>query len=74
VLNRGIERRTIFPTRRCNERFIELLRSLPERFGVQVHAYALRPEPELSIPCAGCAPELARFVFQMSHLLNDKVG
>jgi putative transposase len=41
VLNRGIERRTIFPTRRCNERFIELLSSLPERFGVQLHAYAL---------------------------------
>jgi putative transposase len=41
VLNRGIERRTIFPTRRCNERCIELLSSLPERFGVQLHAYAL---------------------------------
>ena len=41
VLNRGIERRTIFPTRRGNERFIELLSSLPERFGVQLHAYAL---------------------------------
>jgi len=25
----------------CNERLIELLSSLPERFGVQLHAYAL---------------------------------
>jgi REP element-mobilizing transposase RayT len=41
VLNRGIERRPIFPARRGNERFIELLSSLPERFGVQLHAYAL---------------------------------
>ena len=41
MLNRGIERRPIFPTRRGNERFIELLSSLPERFGVQLHAYAL---------------------------------
>ena len=41
VLNRGIERRPIFPTRRGNERFIELLSSLPERFGVQLHADAL---------------------------------
>ena len=45
VLNRGVERRTIFPPRRCNERFIELLSSLPERFGVQLRAYALDGEP-----------------------------
>ena len=41
VLNRGIERRTIFPTRRCCEKFIELLSGLPKRFGVQLHGYVL---------------------------------
>jgi putative transposase len=41
VLNRGIERRTIFPTRRCCEKFIERLSSLPKRFGVQLHGYVL---------------------------------
>ena len=41
VLNRGIERRTIFPARRCCEKFIELLSRLPKRFGVQLHGYVL---------------------------------
>ena len=41
VLNRGIERRTIFPERRCCEKFIELLSRLPKRFGVQLHGYVL---------------------------------
>ena len=41
VLNRGTERRTIFRSTRCCERFIELLSSLPERFGVRLHGYAL---------------------------------
>jgi hypothetical protein len=41
VLNRGVERRTIFPARRCCERFIELSSSLPKRFGVRLHGYVL---------------------------------
>jgi putative transposase len=41
VLNRGIERRSIFRSTRCCEKFIELLSSLPERFGVRLHGYAL---------------------------------
>jgi putative transposase len=41
VLNRGIERRAIFRSTRCCEKFIELLSSLPERFGVRLHGYAL---------------------------------
>jgi putative transposase len=41
VLNRGIEQRQIFPHTRANEHFIELLATLPERFGVRIHAYVL---------------------------------
>ena len=41
VLNRGTERRVIFRSTRCYEKFIELLSSLPERFGVRLHGYAL---------------------------------
>jgi putative transposase len=40
VLNRGIERLAIFRSTRCCEKFIELLSSLPERFGVRLHGYA----------------------------------
>ena len=41
VLNRGTERRVIFRSTRCYEKFIELLSSLPERFGVRLRGYAL---------------------------------
>ena len=41
VLNRGTERRAIFRSTRCCEKFIELLSCLPERFGVRLHGYAL---------------------------------
>ena len=41
VLNRGIERRQIFPRAETNLHFPELLGFLPSRFGVRVHAYAL---------------------------------
>src|SRR3981081_1644408 len=39
VLNRGIEKRAIFRSRRCYEKFIELLSSMPKRFGVRLHRY-----------------------------------
>ena len=41
VLNRGTERRAIFRSTRCYEKFIQLLSSLPERFGIRLHGYAL---------------------------------
>ncbi len=41
VFNRGTERRAIFRSTRCYEKFIQLLGSLPERFGVRLHGYAL---------------------------------
>jgi hypothetical protein len=40
-LNRGTGRRAIFRLTRCCEKFIQLLSSLPERFGVRLHGYAL---------------------------------
>jgi len=41
VVNRGIEKRQIFPEAFANEHFIGLLATLPERFGVKIHTYAL---------------------------------
>jgi putative transposase len=43
VLNRGIEKRSIFRSQRCYERFLELLSALPGRFGVKLHGYVLMP-------------------------------
>jgi REP element-mobilizing transposase RayT len=43
VLNRGIEKRSIFRSQRCYERFIELLSALPQRFGLKLHGYVLMP-------------------------------
>jgi REP element-mobilizing transposase RayT len=41
VLNRGTEGRAIFRSTRCYEKFIELLSSLSDRFGVRLHGCAL---------------------------------
>jgi REP element-mobilizing transposase RayT len=41
VLNRGVERRQIFPRAEANLHFLELLGCLPSRFGVRIHAYVL---------------------------------
>jgi putative transposase len=41
VLNRGIDRRTIFKSSNCYSHFLELLSQLPKRFGVRIHGYVL---------------------------------
>jgi putative transposase len=41
VLNRGIERRSIFKSSKCYSHFVELLSQLPKRFGVRIHGYVL---------------------------------
>jgi len=41
ITARGIERRVIFEDRRDHRHFLEVLADLPERFGVEIHAYAL---------------------------------
>ena len=41
VLNRGVERRQIFPDEGSNLHFLELLGCLPSRFGIRIHGYVL---------------------------------
>jgi putative transposase len=41
VLNRGLEGRQIFPDNDANQHFLELLGTLPTRFGVRIHSYVL---------------------------------
>jgi putative transposase len=41
VVNRGAEKRTIFPNAEANEHFLELLSKLPDRFAVKIHGYVL---------------------------------
>jgi putative transposase len=41
VLNRGIDRRTIFKSLNSYSHFVELLSGLPKRFGVRIHVYVL---------------------------------
>jgi putative transposase len=43
VLNRGIEKRTIFRGVSGYEHFLVLLSKLPQRFGLSVHGYVLMP-------------------------------
>jgi putative transposase len=43
VINRGIERRSIFRSAADSGRFLQLLAQLPTRFGLLVHCYALMP-------------------------------
>jgi putative transposase len=44
VINRGIERRSIFRSAADCRHFVELLAQLPERFGILIHCYALMPQ------------------------------
>ena len=41
VLNRGIDGRQLFPDDRANEHFLELLKSMPARFNLRIHAFVL---------------------------------
>ena len=43
VINRGIERRSIFRSAADYRHFVKLLAQLPERFGILIHCYALMP-------------------------------
>ena len=43
VIDRGIERRKIFRAQRDYTHFLERTATLPSRFGVKIHAYALMP-------------------------------
>jgi len=41
VVRCGIDGRPLFPDGDANEHFLELLKSMPERFGLQIHAFVL---------------------------------
>ncbi|MBV8214127.1 MAG: transposase [Verrucomicrobia bacterium] len=43
VVNRGIERRTIFRGASSYQHFVGLLSKLPQRFGLRLHGYVLMP-------------------------------
>ena len=43
VINRGIERRSIFRSPADYRHFVELLAWLPKRFGILIHCYAHGP-------------------------------
>jgi putative transposase len=45
VMNRGLEKRQIFPKEQANLHFLELLSVLPIRFGLKIHGYVLMGEP-----------------------------
>jgi hypothetical protein len=42
VINRGLEKRQIFPDERANTHFLELMSALPTRFGLKIHSYGGR--------------------------------
>jgi putative transposase len=41
VINRGLEKRQIFPDEHANQHFLDLVSKLPERFAVKIHGYVL---------------------------------
>src|SRR5258707_3224571 len=49
VLNRGIDRRTIFKSSDCYSHIVELLSRLPKRFGVRIHGYILKGQQRQAI-------------------------
>jgi putative transposase len=40
-MNRGLEKRQIFPDKQANLHFLELLSVLATRFGLKIHGYVL---------------------------------
>jgi putative transposase len=69
VMNRGIQKRAIYRSQRCYEKFVELLSRLPERFAVRLHGYVLMPNHyhlQLETPEANLS--------QAIHWLNASYG
>jgi putative transposase len=77
VFNRGIEKRSIFRSQRCYERFLELLSSLPARFGVKLHGYVLMPNHyhlQVETPDANLSQAIHWLNVGYSVWLNRKYG
>lgn len=76
-MNRGARRAPVFDTPMDCERFIGLLRELPERFGVRVHGYALMPNHfhlMLSCPRGGLPHAMQYLQSRYSRHVNDVGG
>jgi hypothetical protein len=50
VINRGLEKRQIFPDEHTNLHFLDLLSVLPTRFGLKIHAAKLASSKRLKLP------------------------
>jgi REP element-mobilizing transposase RayT len=77
VMNRGARRETIFPDDAARRLFLDLLAPLPERFGVDVHAYALMPNHYhlLVTSRSGRLDRAMRFVgAEFTRLTNARMG
>ncbi len=77
VFNRGIEKRLIFRSTRCYERFLELLAMLPGRFGVRLHGYVLMPNHyhlQVETPEANLSQAIHWLNVGYSVWLNRKYG
>ena len=61
VLNRGIDGRQLFPDEYANEHFLELLESMPERFGLLIHAFVLMGN-HYHLQIETLKPELSRAI------------
>jgi hypothetical protein len=61
VLNRGIDGRQLFPDEYANEHFPELLKSMPERFGLRIHAFVLMGN-RYHLQIETLKPELSRAI------------
>jgi len=61
VLNRGIDGRQLFPDEYANEHFLELLESMPERFGLRIHAFVLMGN-HYHLQIETLKPELSRAI------------
>ena len=68
VLNRGIDGRQLFPDDHANEHFLELLESVPERFGLRIHAFVLMGN-HYHLQIETLKPELSRAI-QWLNLLS----
>jgi len=61
VLNRGIDGRQLFSDDRANEHFLELLKSMPARFNLRIHAFVLMGN-HYHLQIETLKPELSRAI------------
>ena len=69
VLNRGIDGRQLFPDDHANEDFLELLESMPERFGLRIHAFVLMGN-HYHLQIETLKPELSRAIQGLNLSFN----